>query len=79
MSSRSSGASRSGYFFVLIPLLTVPSPANYLFYLAWLVPIGLSLLWWRSHPWRGLAVAAIATVLVIAAISVGSAIFGWAP
>lgn len=73
------GSIADGLYFVLYPMLTVPTPANYAFYLAWLVPLGLSVRWWRSHPWRALAVPIVAAVLVNLALRAGEAIFGWAP
>jgi hypothetical protein len=73
------GSIADGLYFVLYPMLVVPSPANYGFYVAWLVPLGLSVRWWRSHPWRALAVPIVAALLVNLARIAGEQLFGWAP
>ena len=73
------GSIASGFFFVLVPALTVPKPDMYLFFVAWLVPVGLSIRWWRSHPWRALLVPIVATGLAIAALWAGGTFLGWAP
>ena len=67
------------YYYILVPLLTVPSPANYGFYGAWLVLLGLSIAWWRRHPWRSLAVPIVGLVAALAVLWFGSTYLGWAP
>jgi hypothetical protein len=46
----------AAYVFLLIPGLTVPSPQNYLFFLAWAVLLGLAIAWWWRHPWHSFLV-----------------------
>ena len=67
------------YYYVLVPALTVPSPANYLFFAAWFVLVILAVAWWRRYPWRSFAVPIIGFVAVIAALWFGTTYLGWAP
>jgi hypothetical protein len=69
----------SAYFFVLFPALVVPSPANYLFFAAWFFLVGLSIAWFRHHPWRSLLVPVLTVPLVIVLLEAGTRVLGWAP
>ena len=42
----------SAYWYVLYPLLVIPSPASYAFFVAWFILVGLTIIWWRHHPIR---------------------------
>jgi urea transporter len=73
------GSVALAYFYVLVPLLTVPGLARYGFYGAWIVLVALSLKWWRRHPWRSLAVPVVGLIAVLVALWVGGEYLGWAP
>jgi hypothetical protein len=66
-----------GFFYVLVPALTVPKPAMYAFDAAWLVLVVLSLYWWSPHPWRALAVPVAGLVAVLAVLWLGGEYLGW--
>jgi len=73
------GSVALAYVYVLIPLLTVPTPASYAFYVAWLVLVGVSIAWWRRHPWRSFSVPIVGLFSAIAALWFGGEYLGWAP
>ncbi|HEY8238906.1 MAG TPA: hypothetical protein VIF63_05675 [Candidatus Limnocylindrales bacterium] len=73
------GSLALAYLYILYPLLTVPGLARYGFYGAWIVLVVLSLMWWRRHPWRALAVPVVGLVAVLAALWFGGEYLGWAP
>ena len=50
------GQLAAAFSFILVPALTVPPPATYLFFVAWFVLLGLAIAWWRRHPWRSFLV-----------------------
>jgi hypothetical protein len=72
------GQLASAYWYLLYPLLVVPSPASYLFFVAWFVLVGLTVAWWRSHPIRSLLVPIVSVPAAVAALWVGT-LLGWAP
>ena len=55
----------SAYWYVLYPALVVPSPTNYVFFLAWFVLVGLAVAWWRRHPGRSFLLPVISVPLVV--------------
>ena len=69
----------SAYWYLLYPLLVVPSPANYLFFATWFVLVGLTVAWWRHHPIRSLLVPVVSVPAVVCALWVGTTFLGWAP
>ena len=69
----------SAYFFLLFPALTVPTPVNYVFFVAWFLFVGLALAWWRRHPWRSLLVPVVTVPIVIVVLDIGTRFLGWAP
>ena len=71
------GSVALAYVYVLLPALTVPAPATYAFYLAWVVLVVLSVAWWRSHPWRSLAVPIVALPVALAILWFGGEYLGW--
>ena len=73
------GQVAAAYFFLLFPALTVPSPENYLFFVAWAVLLGLAIAWWRHHPWRSLLVPIVSVPTVAVVLEAGERFLGWAP
>ena len=73
------GSVALAHYYVLLPALTVPTPATYLFVGAWFVLVILALAWWRRHPWRSFAVPIIGFVAVIVALWFGTTYLGWRP
>ena len=73
------GSIALAYVYVLIPMLTVPSPFVYGFVVAWVVLVVASLAWWRRHPWRAFFVPLVGLVLGFGAIQLGTSLLGWAP
>ena len=73
------GSVALAYYYVLYPMLTVPGLARYVFYGAWIVLVVLSIKWWRSHPWRSLAVPVVGLVAALAVLWFGGEYLGWAP
>lgn len=67
------------YYFILLPALTVPSPANYLFFAAWPVLVGLTIAWWRDHPWRSFMLPVVSIPLANLVLEIGFRFWGWAP
>jgi hypothetical protein len=73
------GQFAGAYFFLLCPALSVPSPENYLFFVAWFVLVGLAIAWWRNHPWRSMVVPIVSVPVVILVLEIGMRFLGWAP
>jgi hypothetical protein len=73
------GQLASAYFFLLVPGLAVPSPANYVFFGAWFVLVGLTIAWWRHHPWRSFLVPIVSVPVAILVLEIGTQALGWAP
>ena len=73
------GQLASAYWYLLYPLLVVPSPANYLFFAAWFVLVGLTVAWWRHHPIRSFFVPVVSVPVVVSALWIGTTFLGWAP
>lgn len=73
------GQFAGAYFFLLYPALSVPSPENYLFFVAWFVLVGLAIAWWRKHPWRSMVVPIVSVPVVILVLEIGMRFLGWAP
>jgi hypothetical protein len=73
------GQLAAAYWFVLVPALTVPTPATYLFVAAWFVLVGLAIAWWRHHPWRSFLVPVVSAPIVILVLEFGTRSLGWAP
>lgn len=65
--------------FLLIPLLTVPSPEMYLFFVAWVVLVVAAISWWRHHPWRSLLVPIISVPAVYLVLVLGERFLAWGP
>jgi hypothetical protein len=68
----------SAYFFLLYPLLIVPTPASYVFFAAWFFLVGLAIAWLRHHPWRSFLVPIVTVPLVIVVLEIGIHVLGWA-
>ena len=82
MSPARSGSLRrlaSAYWYVLYPLLVIPSPASYAFFVAWFILVGLTIIWWRHHPIRSFFVPIVSIPVAVIAISIGTTLWGWAP
>lgn len=73
------GQVAGAYFFLLFPALTVPSPENYLFFIAWAILLGLAIAWWRRHPWRSFLVPIISVPPVVLMLEIGKRFLGWVP
>jgi hypothetical protein len=73
------GQIAAAYVFLLIPGLTVPSPANYLFFLAWAVLLGIAIAWWRRHPWRSFLVPIVSVPVALVLLEIGRRSWGWLP
>jgi hypothetical protein len=73
------GQVAAAYYFLLLPGLTVPSPENYLFFVAWFVLVGLAIAWWRHHPWRAFVVPIVSVPAVLLVLEIGTRFLGWAP
>jgi hypothetical protein len=67
------------YVYVLMPMLVVPAPFTYAYVAAWFVMVGLSVAWWRRHPWRAFAIPFIGLIAGLVTIQLGSTFLGWAP
>ena len=67
------------YVFILYPALTVPSPFNYAFFVAWFVLVGLAIAWWRSHAWRSFLVPIVSIPVAVFLLAVGTRLLGWRP
>jgi len=73
------GQLATAYWYLLYPLLVVPSPASYAFFVAWFVLVGLTVKWWRHHPIRSFFVPIVSAPIAIVALWLGTALLGWAP
>ena len=73
------GQLASAYWYLLYPLLVVPTPADYLFFAAWFVLVGLTVAWWRHHPIRSFLVPIVSVPAVVSALWIGTTFLGWAP
>jgi hypothetical protein len=69
----------AAYVFLLYPALSVPSPANYAFFVAWFVLVVLAVAWWRSHPWRSFLVPIASVPVAVLLLAAGTRFLGWAP
>ena len=73
------GQLASAFWYLLYPLLVVPSPASYLFFAAWFVLVGLTVAWWRHHPIRSFFVPIVSVPAAVLALWIGTTFLGWAP
>jgi len=73
------GQVAAAFIFVLLPALTVPSPENYLFFLAWVVLLGLAIAWWRQHPWRSFMIPIVSVPPVLLLLEIGKRFWNWVP
>ena len=73
------GQVAAAFIFVLLPALTVPSPENYLFFLAWVVLLGLAIAWWRQHPWRSFLIPIVSVPPVLLLLEIGKRFWNWVP
>jgi hypothetical protein len=73
------GQLAAAYWFVLWPALSVPSPFNYLIVATWFVLVGLTIAWWRHHPWRSFLVPIISVPVIILILNFGTLNWGWVP
>lgn len=69
----------ASYYFLLVPALSVPTPANYVIMASWFVLVGLAIAWWRHHPWRSFLVPIVSVPVVLVVLEVGTRVLGWAP
>ena len=67
----------TAFSFILIPALTVPPPATYLFPVAWFVLLGLAIAWWRHHPWRSFFLPIVSLPIVTVILMLGGRYLGW--
>ena len=73
------GQLASAYVFLLYPLLVVPTPASYLFFVAWFVLVGLAIAWWRRHPLRSFFVPIVSVPIAVLVLWIGTTLLGWSP
>ena len=73
------GQLASAYWYLLYPLLVVPSPWSYVFFVTWLVLVGLTVKWWRQHPIRSFFVPIVSVPVAVVALWTGTEFLGWAP
>ena len=73
------GQLAAAYYFILVPALAVPTPANYLIVASWFVLMGLAIAWWRHHPWRSFLVPIVSVPAVMLVLWAGTRYLGWAP
>lgn len=73
------GQLAAAYWFLLLPALVVPSPENYLFFVAWAVLLVLAIAWWRRHPWRSFLVPIVSLPVALVILEFGQRSLGWAP
>ena len=69
----------SGDLFVFYPLLTVPAPESYGFFAAWPLLVGLTIAWWRRHPWRSLLLPIVSVPTAAIVLDYGYRFLGWGP
>ena len=65
------GQIAAAFFYILVPALTVPSPENYIFPIAWVVLVGFAIGWWRHHPWRSFLVPIVSVPAVLLVLQTG--------
>ena len=63
--------------YVILPGLEVPKPELYAFWAAWLIVLGATVWWLRSHPWRSAFLPLIGAVLVTVIRIYGEQHLGW--
>jgi hypothetical protein len=73
------GQLAASYWFILVPALAVPTPANYLIIASWFVLVGLAIAWWRHHPRRSFLVPIVSVPVVLLVLEAGERFLGWAP
>jgi hypothetical protein len=73
------GQLAGAYVFLLYPALSVPSPANYGFFVVWFVLVSLTLAWWRQHPWRSFLVPIVSVPIAWVLLMIGFEFLGWRP
>jgi hypothetical protein len=73
------GQLAGAYFFLLYPALTVPSPVNYLFPVAWAILLGLAIASWRHHPLRAFVIPVVSVPICVLFLELGTRFLGWAP
>jgi hypothetical protein len=71
------GQLASAYFYLLFPLLIVPTPTSYAFFVTWLVLVGLTIIWWRHHPIRSFFVPIVSVPAVLVVFWIGTTFLGW--
>ena len=67
----------AAFVYILLPALTVPFPAFYAFFAAWVIVLLASIWWLRRHPWRSLVVVLIGFALAVGALILGERLLGW--
>lgn len=67
----------SASLFLLYPMLVVPSPASYLFFIAWFVLVGLAIAWWRDHPLRSFFIPVVSVPIAVLVLGIGITFLGW--
>jgi hypothetical protein len=67
----------AAFFYIGLPVLTVPFPAGYAFAGAWVVILAVSIWWLREHPWRSVVLVGAGFVGVISALWAGGEFLGW--
>ena len=73
------GQLAGAYWYLLYPLLVVPAPASYFFFVAWFVLVGLTFAWWRHHPIRSFVVPIVSIPVAVLVLGIGTTFLGWAP
>ena len=73
------GQLAGAYLYLLYPFLIVPSPARYVFYVAWFVLVGLVISWWPGHPMRSFLVPVVSLPVAGLVLWIGSTFLGWSP
>ena len=66
-----------GYLYVGLAVLVVPAPWFYLFWLAWLALLGLTIVLAIRRPMVALAVPLASLAFFVAALAIGEAMLGW--
>lgn len=73
------GQLASAYWYLLYPLLIVPTPASYAFFVAWPTLVVVTIIWWRKHPIRSFFVPIVSVPIAVVTLEIGMTSFGWAP
>jgi hypothetical protein len=73
------GQVAAAFFFILLPAFTAPSPANYRFFVAWALLLGLAIAWWRHHALRSLLVPMVSVPLCLLPLEMGKRNWNWVP